>query len=195
MIMKTIKKILVVALLTLGVVSTQAQSTTWGIKAGLNLSSLEGIALAKYVPGFHVGAFGQFMFVDGFGLETGIGYSMLGNKMEYTVAPLNETKISQTNHAHYIQVPVRLLYKFNVGENLYLYPTAGLYLGYGLGGSNDIFDSYERFDLGMSIGLNLQFDQFTVGLGWERGLLKVFQEAKNNAYNSNVMLSVGYLFQ
>lgn len=193
--MKNLKAILVMCLLAIGAMGVSAQSTSWGIKAGLNVSSIEGIDVAKYTPGFNVGVFGQFMFTESFGVETGLRYSMLSHKISGGEFGLTEDK---TFRSSYIQIPATLIYKFAVGDNLYLYPQAGLYLGYGLGGTDNYFDAAERFDLGVDLGLNLQFDRFIIGAGWERGLLKIWKEhaysGENDAYNSNVMVNIGYIF-
>lgn len=198
--MKSLRKVLVVAVLAIGTMGVSAQTSTWGVKAGLNLSSVEGLSNAKYSPGFNVGVVGQFMFVAGFGLETGLNYSMLSNKVEAGessgISPQSLIKDDGTYHSSYIQVPVRLMYKFNTSPSLttplYVYPSVGMYVGYGLGGSDSYFDAFERFDLGLDLGLNVQYDHFTIGLGWQRGLLKVWEN--QDAFNSNVMLNVGYLF-
>lgn len=200
--MKTIKKILVVCFLTLGVISASAQSTTWGIKAGLNVSSVDGVSYAKYVPGFHLGVVGQFLLVEGgdapgtgFGIETGIGYSMLSNKVKTGASTGERNRVVKnpgTYHSSYIQMPIKAFYKFSAGDNLFLYPTAGVYFAYGIGGSDDYFDSFQRFDVGIDLGLNMQYDHFTVGVAWERGLSKVWENQK--AYNNNAMVSLGYMF-
>lgn len=192
----------VVCLFAFSVIGANAQSTSWGVKAGLNVSSIEGYDWAKYTPGFNAGVFGQFLFSENFGLESGFFYSMLGHKVD---AGEQGTVKSVTNRASYLQLPLQLIYKLNAGPDLWIYPAAGIYVGYGLGGTeisdtDKYFDAFERFDLGLDVGINLQYDRVEIGVGWERGLLKVWKEGRNpvtggqNAYNSNVIVSVGYFF-
>lgn len=181
--MKSLKAILVVCLLSLGFISANAQGINWGVKAGLNVSSLASYDDAEYKPGFNVGVFGQYMFsgVEGFGVEAGLQYSMLGFKNDVA---------DKTINASYIQLPIQALYKFSVGQNLYLYPSLGIYLGYGVGGTNDYFDVAENFDFGFKVGVNLQFQNYLIGVGYDRGITEVFNDTKNQ----NFGVSVGYLF-
>jgi hypothetical protein len=105
----------------------------------------------------------------------------------------------------------------------------GLYAGYGIGGkikgeetsdytgetetrtekvnflgeSNLEKEEYtNRFDLGLTLGLTLQYSKFTFGLGYDYGFLKVdnkndddeFFLSKDGLSNRNFKVSVGYFF-
>jgi len=202
--MKNLKAILVVCLLSLGLVSANAQGLRWGAKAGLNVSTVTDVNDGEYKAGFNVGVIGQYMFSgnEGFGLEAGLQYSMLGYKVKSGEA-LGIKYDGKTFHASYIQLPIQALYKFGVGQNLYLYPSLGVYLGYGIGGTNFLetveagsktkyFDVCEEFDFGLKVGLNLQFESILIGVGYDYGLTKVVKDT--DAKNSNISVSVGYLF-
>jgi hypothetical protein len=93
---------------------------------------------------------------------------------------------------------------------LSLYPAAGVYFGYGLGGTTKSLDLDEvgnlvsgksdffgkegakRFDSGISLGVNLQVTKFIAGLGYDYGLTKLYDNG--NTRNSNVKVSLAYLF-
>lgn len=194
--MKNLRTLLVVCLLSLGFVAANAQSLNWGVKAGLNVSTLSSNDDAKFKPGFNIGVLGQYMFSgsEGFGVEAGLQYSMLGSKNEYDLHDISGVigKAEETLNASYLQLPIQAIYKMNAGPGLYLYPSAGIYLGYGLGGTHDYFDGAEEFDFGVRIGLNLQFERYLIGLGYEQGLTDIFDGGDGK--NSNINLSVGYLF-
>ena len=178
--MKSVKKIsLAVALLVLAV-SISAQSN-FGIRAGLNTSSYNGVDGFDYKPGFNVGVAAQFALAPSMGIESGLYFSSLGAKLG-----------DESVNAYYLQLPVAYYYKFNVGLDLDLYPSAGIYLGYGLTGDDDYFDYAEKFDMGATVGLTLQYSKFTIGLGYDYGFLKVFDGG--DATNSNIKVSVGYFF-
>ncbi len=54
---------------------------------------------------------------------------------------------------------------------------------------------FNRFDMGATVGLNLQFEKFLIGLGYDYGFMKVNKEKMDkNLYNGNIKVSVGYLF-
>lgn len=184
--MNKLKTLLVVCLLSLGFVGASAQGLNWGVKAGLNVSSISEDG-ADFKAGFNAGVIGQYMFsgAEGFGIEAGLQYSMLGYKFDI----LNE---SETLNASYLQLPIQALYKMNAGPGLYLYPSAGIYLGYGIGGSHDYFDAAEAFDFGVKIGFNLQFEKILIGVGYDQGLTKVFDGGDGK--NQNIAVSFGYLF-
>ena len=205
----------------------------FGVKAGLNASTITGIKdymaeeigdgtiSSSYKPGVHIGAFAQYMFSQEVGIEGGLYYSMLGAKVESKASFENYyLKATGTASPSYIQLPVSFLYKFNVGQDLQLYPSAGIYLGYGIGGKfkaeldtnvpaglidDDEFE-YEmdyfgddagtnRFDMGLALGFNLQYSKFIIGLGYDLGLTNIFKEVDDASYkNGNVRISLGYLF-
>jgi len=158
----------------------------------------------------------QYMVTENFGLESGLYYSTLGVNTNYKDSYDNtetDVKVSPS----YLQLPITALYKFKVGEGLSLYPSAGLYLGYGIAGkiksettgaysysgSSDFFGKDEdgdewsnRFDAGATVGLNLQFNKFIIGLGYDYGFLKINKESYDdgNMLNGNIKVSVGYIF-
>ena len=189
-------------------ISASAQFNV-GVKAGFNASTMTNVEDSKYRPGFHVGLMAQYMVTESFGLESGLYYSTLGVNADHGTA---ELKMSPS----YLQLPITALYKFQVGEGLSLYPSAGLYLGYGIAGKyefvvesvasesekSDFFgkeDGYEwsnRFDAGATVGLNLQFNKFIIGLGYDYGFLKINKESADdgNLFNGNIKVSVGYIF-
>ena len=216
--MKTMKtKMLVLATFCLFAVAVNAQFSI-GVKGGLNVSSIEeyGSYSLDSKAGFHGGLMTQYMFNSNWGLESGLYYSLMGGKekeKDYDyLEPIDDYKAS-ANPA-YLQMPLYAIYKFNVGQNLYLYPSLGLYLGYGLNGKFDVKgvdngepidekrdffnDETNRFDMGVGAGINLQYERVIFGLAYEHGLLKInkhdFRYEDENAFNANLKLSIGFLF-
>jgi hypothetical protein len=220
-----------------GLATANAQ-LNFGVKAGLNLSNYTGIEKPEglpstvewsnpYKPGFHVGAFAQYMLTKELGLEAGLYYSMLGAKQKFHIEQSGQylTATGSTNPS-YLQIPVSVLYKFDLGLGLKLYPQVGLYAGYGIAGkgtadidtnipnigtalavlglSNEEYNYFgsndgvetknNRFDAGLTFGLNLQYSNFLIGLGYDLGLTKLNSEDNDSGKNVNLKLSVGYLF-
>ncbi|MDR0541649.1 MAG: PorT family protein [Dysgonamonadaceae bacterium] len=215
------KTILVLFVTVLSVATVSAQGLNLGVRAGFNASNITGFPkidlgdLAKasnnYKPGFQVGVVAQYMTTASFGFETGLYYSMLGTDYKVTAGSVVSEKI--TMNPSYLQLPITALYKFNVGTDLDLYPQAGVYLGYGLGGKikdgnesvnffGKINDEEEeianRFDAGLTLGLNLQYSKFVIGLGYDLGLLKINKEALGEGFNDlnnrNIKVTLGYFF-
>jgi hypothetical protein len=209
-----------------------AQEFKVGVKAGFNASNFSGLEDPKeegvkytnnYKPGFHIGVAAQYLFTSQLGIETGLYYSQIGAKEEQSVSGGGLFfKYTETSNPSYLQLPISLLYKFELGTDLYLYPSAGIYLGYGLGGKAkykldtniplydleldfaegeaDFFGENSlanRFDFGATFGLNLQYSNYVFGLGYDLGLTKINKEKTlngNDFKNVNVKVSLAYFF-
>jgi opacity protein-like surface antigen len=213
--------------MSVAVVANAQLNLKWGVKAGLNLSSISNFATDdeddKMKAGFHVGAFGQYMFTEQLGVEAGLYYSLLGAKSEFSESDDDYSSESKTTaNASYLQLPITAFYKFNINKNLSIYPSVGLYLGYGIGGKvkteysdvalDDIDDSesgsykddffidedgikHNKFDFGLTFGLNLQYGHFIGGVGYDLGLTKINDYTLDkDLKNRNFKISVGYVF-
>jgi hypothetical protein len=220
--MKNLKKVFLATVFLAIAVSVSAQFHL-GVKAGLNASMVTNAdqwypdnAKIKFKPGFHVGAAAQYLFTESIGIESGLYFSMLGTKATYkgTIEEWEGTVDFKDSYGpFYLQLPVSFLYRFEMGPDLFLCPNAGVYLGFGLGGksksklsssgfsaeySEDYFDSYtNKVDLGAKIGLDVEYGKFSIGLGYDLGILKINKESatgyKDNR-NGNIRVSVGYFF-
>ncbi|MDR3339423.1 MAG: PorT family protein [Candidatus Symbiothrix sp.] len=225
------KAVLILFILALGVISANAQLSL-GVKAGFNTSNFSGLETSGYVnyenpykPGFNVGLAAQYMFTPQVGIESGLYYSLLGAKQQYkeSLGNIVSVSLTETNSPSYLQLPVSVLYKFAVGRDLYLYPSAGIYVGYGIAGKTKIetdvssllvdgsvdgesnfFGEDEdgeeytnRLDAGLTFGLNLQYSKFVIGLGYDLGLTKINKESYSDSKdikNVNIKVSLGYFF-
>jgi hypothetical protein len=189
--MKNLKKVLCASLFIMLAVTASAQ-IDFGVKAGFNASGFSGKNIdLDYKAGYSIGLMAQASVpIIGVGVESGLYYSTLGaQKGDLSSSPA------------YLQLPVLLTYKVGLGSLLNIYPSAGLYFGYGIGGKSkvgdikaDFFqDGVSKFDTGLSVGINLQVTKIVVGLGYDYGLKKLSDD--NDApRNSNIKVSVGYLF-
>jgi hypothetical protein len=108
---------------------------------------------------------------------------------------------------YYIQLPITVLYKFEAGSGLSLYPLAGFYLGYGIGGrikntgnieTSDLvfFNEFtNRFDAGLTFGFNVEHSNIVIGLGYDLGLLKINKiDLEGALLNRNMKVTLGYFF-
>jgi len=212
--MKT--KFLVLATFCVVAIAANAQFSI-GVKGGLNVSSIqefEPYSLDEKA-GVHAGIMAQYMFNKNIGLESGLYYSMMGGK-EKEKDYDNPNRIDDykaSANPSYLQMPLYAIYKFNLSEDLRLYPSLGVYFGYGLNGKidvkgiengNDITkkedffnDDNNRLDIGAGVGLNLQYKKVVFGLGYEQGFMRInkydYPYEEDNSYNSNVKLSIGFL--
>jgi len=211
------KSVLISALVFFGMLA-QAQEFNFGIRGGLNISSLGDYEqiVGQYEDseledklGLYAGLFFQYTFANNFGIESGLFYAMLGGK-EKENDYYEAYKV--TANPAYLQLPVSVFYKINLPSDFKIYPALGIYAGYGLGGhlktegsigGEDIgskvkyFDDFaEKFDFGGTVGLNVQYKKFILGFHYDHGFIRVNKEKiayGDNAYNSNFRCSLSFL--
>lgn len=122
-----------------------------------------------------------------------------------------------TWNAVYLELPILAGYDLNVTENLKVRFMAGPYLAYGLGGKiiaktnvqlSDPNGGYElfsrkdkintfsdealkRFDMGLLGAIGAEYNKFQLTIGYEYGLVKIFQES-SSIHNMNGFVTLGY---
>lgn len=190
------KKLLLMVAIALTTLTMSAQEDSkWTVKAGIGLSSVVGEANTDAVFAYKIGVFYDYGISEEFSIIPGIEYASKGFKAKSITGNISMS---------YFQIPIFAAYKFNISDNMKLVAKAGPYVAYGLFGSDilwdggtetNIFDSdtgYKRFDMGIIAGVSLDFDQFTVGIEYSRGLTKLDSQYKQ--YNQAYGLTFGYKF-
>ncbi|MBP1630211.1 MAG: hypothetical protein H6Q15_1104 [Bacteroidetes bacterium] len=160
--------ILAVLLLLAASIETSAQrrnkapQTRFGLKFGLNMSDLtsargldiyNGLAYfdenKNYVGftdtkpwkmGFNAGVTMQSAFDDTWYLQTSLLFTTKGYK-------LNTQDVEITCNASYIQLPVDLVYKYEIYNSFKFLAQAGAFVGVGAYGYTDFFDHYGENEL------------------------------------------------
>lgn len=186
------------------------EKNLFGIRAGLNVSNVSSpIFTANSRAGFHVAGVYQRLLTKTIPIyfETGLQITQKGCKID-----------SDKVNAMYIEIPVMVNYKFNIGDIVTIYPSAGLFYAYGISGKYKSldFDGYEeayytsneklfggdnylkRSDIGLRISATVDWTRYSFGLGYEFGLLDI---AKDEAFglhggvkSGNFFITVGYNF-
>ena len=123
---------------------------------------------------------------------------------------------SITFNPYYLEVPVRVGYKYAVNDDFSLFGSVGPYIAVGLFGkakakvdgdyfdfdeiggnsaSEDIFgdDGLKRFDFGLGLKAGVEFSKkYQVAISYDFGLVEVIKEV--GMKNRNLMISLGYMF-
>lgn len=178
--------------------SAQNRPFEFGLKAGLNRSSLalnNDLPSAKF--GVNIGLTATANFSKNVFLQSGLSLSMKGAKIEGK-APIGfpgwalvAGKDAQLiSNQLYLQAPVYLGYKLALTPGTKLVISAGPYVAYGLGGKTkltgdiiygDMIDhgtieeqtfgsrGLQRLDLGIGTGIGVDFGQTVVGFTYEAG--------------------------
>jgi hypothetical protein len=186
---------------------------TGGIKGGLNLATLGGDADgAKMRPSIHLGGYINYPMSDVLSFQPELLFTSVGAKFKESESTDdgfgNTIDISYKNTTilNYISFP--LMFKYKAGTvNL----EAGPQLGFFMGGkakqkmtatymgetmseseSTDIDEGVNALDLGLNLGLSMDFDKLTAGLRYSAGLANVNDEGSDKITNNVLQLSVSY---
>lgn len=140
-------KLLVTISLVLCTTFSFAQTITYGIKAGANLST---VAFSGFTPGmaidnqnragYQIGATVDIGFQH-FSIQTGLYYITKGGKAveQYNyIDGFNQNTnlhLNLNTRYNYLELPVNLLYKLQVSPMVKIYAGGGPYLGYGINGT------------------------------------------------------------
>lgn len=216
--------LLAVSFLFLSVGKTYAQAKL-GIKGGINFANMkyepqdgtEGVPDANSFTSYHIGLIADLPIAMGLSIQPGAILNSKGSKVEFHSDILNYTK---TVNPVYIDVPVNLMFKPQIGENTKLYVGIGPYFGFGVGGKitnegnigdiegisdhdikfgDDADDDLKSTDIGGNVLAGFEFGNGLI-LGAQYGL-----SFTNNApggsdddakilRNKVLSLSIGYLF-
>lgn len=189
--------------------SSSSNPVTFGIKGGMNVSSLskdEGLDDQKSKIGFNAGVFANIPVAESFSVQPEVLYSQYGAKADYT---LLGTKYSSSTKLDYIAVPV--MFQYNLIPNLYL--EAGPEFGFLVSAKNKIKnenngdsstsdnykDDLKTFNFGIGIGAGYYFTpNFGLTARYVAGLTDVAKDRPNgsDAVKNNVFqVGLAYKFK
>lgn len=195
--------------------SASAQ-VTWNIKAGIGSAWCAiddpkdlGSSKAHIVGKLGVGL--ETPLTENFSLMPSFEFAVKGCKREYS---WDDASLSEKVNLTYIQLPIMAAYRFNATDRLNIAAKLGPYFAYALSGKykgtyiednqnyNDDYDIFEdgeggkRFDAGLIIGVDFEFNRFVAGLEYERGFTNLFDSTEDEVEikNSAIYLTVGYKF-
>lgn len=163
----------------------QSERNRIGVKAGLNLSSMNASddANTEMITGFNLGVFGKMPVSSFISVQPELYLTTKGAAVTY-----NNMFVDGTAHFNLTYVEVPVLVVFNLTNFLNVH--AGPYVSYMLNGkvtnqSNvNIFnfedninvDDYNRIDAGIAVGAGLDVGAISVGARYNFGFTKVGKE-------------------
>lgn len=189
------------------VVGTMTFAQQFGIKAGMNVSSLskdEGLSDQKSKIGFNSGVFMNAPIAESFSIQPEILYNQLGEKSNATIAG---TKYSYASHLDYITVPV--MFQYNATPSFYL--EAGPEMGFLVSAKNkiknestgqtvnetgDYKDDLNGFNFGVGLGAGYYFTP-NIGLTarYVAGFTDIYKDNGGDAVKNNVFqVGLAYKF-
>jgi hypothetical protein len=207
------KKLLLTLILITATAITYAQTLSFGIKDGLNLSTQSqtdgGYHIdSKNLAGLHAGAILDIDFKN-FTIQPGIFFSGKGQRITSYLINENQQTSSVTTHyvLNYFEVPVNFLYEVPTDKFTTVYMGAGPYIGYGVSAyasaegqsysrpfSNDGF--YKNPDYGVNLVFGVKLNgQLLIEANYEIGLTNVSSSQFTVLHNKVLGFSVGYYFR
>jgi hypothetical protein len=190
------KKLVLIAIAAFGVMQANAQLSI-NPEVGVNFAKTNANG-SKFLTGFKAGAVADIDIAKGFYIQPGLFYSMKGDKAE----GLGATSKLQMN---YLEIPLSLGYRYDMGNAGSIFATAGPYLGIGVNGKSTVTaagvdldrdlkagSDFERMDWGMNLSVGYispigVYVRAQYGMG--------FTDAYANTKNRVLGVSVGYAFQ
>lgn len=196
----------IIAVLAFGF--TNAQEVKFGVKGGINLSTLTGdVENASSKVGFQVGGFAEIKLSDKFSVQPELLYSLQGVKFKDSEIGFATTET--TDNLSYLNIPV--MAKYYVAEKFSL--EAGPQIGFLLSAKSDFSgfdgdedfsgdidtkDFYKSIDFGVNFGAGYDFtENLSAGLRYNLGLSNIAETVEGENFkqkNSVFSLSVGYKF-
>lgn len=178
------KKIILSAFAVCAFAFSNAQDSklSFGMKAGVNFSSVSGVKGtdgkdAKGRTGFYVGGLAEYKISDKFSIQPEVLYSMEG---------------ADKNSLDYIRIPV--MAKYEVVENLSI--LAGPSFAFRIAAENALVEkSTKSSDFGLGFGAAYAFGNIFVDARYNLGLSDIKDVPGGDAYkNNNIQLGIGYKF-
>lgn len=201
--MKKLLALFAVIAITISAASAQDICLRGGMNLAKHLGSWPEYKKVKF--GVNLGATVDFELFDDFYLRPGLFFTMKGGRTN-----AGDDKVVNQN---YFEIPVDVAYKIEFNRDLALDIQAGPYFAVGFCGKyknktrhkDDPNYSYpkafknngedweiHRFDLGLNFGIGMDVDQFYFGLGYDLGLLKLYDDNHHKRKNSCLMFNFGY---
>ena len=136
----------VVFVMCLAVASYAQVQVALGLKAGVNVSKLNGDDVeSSSITAFHGGAFGLFKFTA-IGIQPELLFSQQGSKVEDLSGDLQDLKMS------YMTIPVMIKFYLPGGFNLQAGPQFG-FLNSAEFDGDDVKDSFKSSDITANVGV------------------------------------------
>lgn len=194
------KKLLLVALVSMFSIVAFAQESTFGVKAGVNFAKITGDDLedASGRTGFHVGAIAEFPLSEQFSIQPEAVYSQQG--LEY-----DDFGFDIKLKLDYINIPIMAKYYFSTTRDLAIEfgPQIGILMNAKAeadGDEEDVKDDVKGSDISVGGGLSYQMET-----GWFAQARYMFGVSDindtddentfgDNFTNSVLSISIGYRF-
>lgn len=211
------KTILVLSALFLSLAATaQDQKVKLGVKAGLNIASLnfdESELNTSSKTGFTAGLMAEIPLTKKFSLQPELLYSQQGSKSSFSDPEVANSKFESTIKLNYLNIPVMLKYYVAKGLSVQAGPQIGIllqannkyqdnFLGYENQETMNLKEYSSGIDTSVNFGLGYQFaNKFYADARYNISYSNVFKESdvsyfiNSDMKNRVFQITVGYFFK
>lgn len=188
------KVLLIVAITILGLVKVQAQDVEFGVKVGVNFSSIHGDVdddIEPITSIINYGIYSEIGISETFSFQPEIMYSMQGFSLDN-----DEFTGDNIVSLHYLNVPLMMKYHVTSGFSF----EAGPQLGFLLKAKNEdieLKDNFKSLDYGLNLGLEYKLDSgLNFGARYNFGFANIndIQDSNDKFRNGNAQITIGYSF-
>lgn len=177
------KRLLFLIVLVTGNYIATAQEGRYGIRAGVNFSSIDSDDIDEDLEdgriGITVGFVAEYMFSDTFSIQPELQYASQGN----------DDEVLQVD---YLQLPVLFKYNFSEAVHMFLGPQPGLKIWEWEDNGNLEVD-FNTFDLAALAGIGIFItEEFFIDIRYSYGFTDVFDSDGIKGSNRNIQVGVGY---
>lgn len=210
--MKSIKKIVLVALVTILSIGTASAGPRFGLKLGMNVNKIHFSNVEKNFNkdngcGFTGGVMTEFTLpLIGLGVDASLMYTRMNGDMGLIGMDDNSNILEVQSSAakNFFEIPVNLKYKLTllgIEKIVKPYFFTGPSFAFKLGGKDDVFKT-KTFQCAWNIGLGLElFNHVQVGASYGFGMNNVVDKISNldvsneiKAKNNYWTITAAYLF-
>lgn len=192
------KKLLIVIAVALFSFTATAQGVNFGVKAGVNLASINGDDAEDYsgLTSFHAGVVAEIPISDQFSFQPELVYSAQG-------AELSGGGDTSKYKLDYLNIPLMAKYEVTQGLNLEAGPQIGFLLSakdefdeFDESGEEDIKEFFNSIDFGVGVGINYAMETgLNFGARYNLGISDINDGFELSTLQNGVFqISVGYLF-
>lgn len=188
----------------------------FGVTAGMNVPNITN-SDGDCRIGFNVGVRGEYNFTNNLYVNGAFLFTQKGNEYETEETTISGISVTDKvkNNPGYLEIPLALGYRFDLGNHVYLFGETGPYFAFGVCGKQkhkidwessfvnysekekvDFFgeDRAQTFDGGWGLRIGVEASGFQVHLGYEYGFSKIGYIYDEGCHNSNFNVGVSYMF-
>ena len=194
--------------------STNAQAQlAVGARAGCGLTTfVQRDSRDNFNLGFQMGVIGEYAISETFAIQSGLLFATQGAWWKIGRRDDDIVYFKESTNLNYFQLPINFQQR-SEGKIKFLFQ-AGPYFGYALSGKvkSEVFlvdgrsietnskidfgrgkNEIKAFDFGVGLGIGTLFNNFQIGMGYNRGLVNLAND-RRTMKSSSFTLTVTYLF-